>query len=194
MCLSFQAEAAGLGLAIMKSTIANGGLGLYTTRAFKKGERLATYWGDMKLMTAQQKEEYESVRLICTYHYYREALSGGKVGAYTDGSIGSCATYVNDPAGTPSGKANCIMENKLESVVAKPSPADDWEFTFLLASKAIAKGEEVFFSYGFDVQGGGGDEVEEGKEGEGCEVSQDGEEVNVGEEVASSEVVRVVAS
>ena len=103
----------------------------------------------MKSLTAQQKE---AVRLICTNHYYREALNGGKVGAYIDGSIGSCATYANDPAEASSGKVNCTMENELEKAVAKPSPADKWEFIFLLASKAIAKGEEVFFSYGFDVQ------------------------------------------
>ena len=191
MCPSFQAEAAGLGLVIKKSTIPNGGLGLFTTKSFQKFEPLATYWGHMKFLTAQEKEDYVSDRLICSRHYYREAVNGGKVGAYIDGSIGSCATYANDPGVASSGKANCTMENELGRAFAMPTPADDWEFIFLRSSKFIAKGEEVFFSYGFDVQGGVGDEVEEGKEGEVGEVSKGGEVVNVGEEVASSEVVRV---
>mmetsp|Transcript_7304 Transcript_7304/g.23262 ORF Transcript_7304/g.23262 Transcript_7304/m.23262 type:complete len:175 (-) Transcript_7304:420-944(-) len=114
------------GVEARASSIPNAGDGLYATRHFSKGEVLGEYHG--RVLTLYQATRLEN----------RDYLMGGfGINAHVDArfALGSAARYVNDHFDSAKRNAHFIKDKRAKR--AK-----------LVAMRPIARGEEVYASYG----------------------------------------------
>lgn len=120
------------GLRIRTSQVPNGGFGLYTTRRFPAGAKIADYTGE-KMTRAQVGQKYGMRRgdyVVCRND--RECFDGAQTNS-------SFARYANDARGTP-------FVNNARFTAGRTVP-------ILRATRAIPADREIFVSY----RGSGGD-------------------------------------
>lgn len=114
------------GVEARRSCIPNAGDGLYATRHFAEGEVLGEYYG--RVLTLYQATRLEN----------RDYLMGGfGINAHVDArfALGSAARYVNDHFEPMKRNAHFVKDKRAKRAT-------------LVASRPIARGEEVYASYG----------------------------------------------
>ncbi|MDZ4668892.1 MAG: SET domain-containing protein [bacterium] len=120
-------------LEIKKSHIPGAGKGLFASALFKRGDRVIEYTGDI-ITWAQCKKRNETLDGVGAYYFYVSA----KKCVDAQNCLDSLARYANDAAGFV--RIDGIRNNsRFEVIRGKP---------FIIASRNIKPGEEVFVSYG----------------------------------------------
>jgi hypothetical protein len=132
-----------LGLEVLDSTIPNAGKGLFATRPFRKGEIIEEYKGPI-----ETKEEYDEAPSL-----YGLEISRGRV-INPINSTDCFARYANDARSQRRNNSQFYSERKYGRELAVPRFYDgSGGVAFLVATKAIAAGEEIFAKYGGDYWG-----------------------------------------
>jgi len=119
-------------LYVDKSTIPNAGQGLFAKRDFKKGEMICNFRGDLIDNEELAKRDVGGERS----HYFIEIRPDLTLDVYNSNCM---ARYANDAEGNEKiGKSN----NSEINLNRKDSGA------FIVATRDIKAGEEIFLSYG----------------------------------------------
>lgn len=122
-----------MNLVIKKSKIPNAGKGLYTTEPIKRGDQVIEYTGDI-ITWAECRKRNETLDGIGAYYFY---VSDRKC-VDAQNHLDSLARYANDAAGLV--RIEGIRNNsRFEVIKGKP---------FIIASRNIKAGEEIFVAYG----------------------------------------------
>ncbi len=122
-------------LVIRKSKIPGAGKGLFTTEPIKKGEKIVEYTGE-NITWAECKKRNELLEGFGAYYFY---VSERKC-VDAQNSPDAMARYANDAAGLM--RIPGIRNNSNYAVIeGKP---------YIVASRNIKPGEEIFVSYGRD--------------------------------------------
>ncbi len=125
-----------MNLEIKDSTIPNCGKGLFATAAFKRGDKVVEYTGEIITWKECQKRNEEMKDGFGAYYFYvsdRKCIDAQNVPE-------SLARYANDAAGftrIPGIRNNCRFE------VIKSR-------AYIIASRNLKPGEEIFVAYGKD--------------------------------------------
>lgn len=115
-----------LGVAVAQSTIAGAGNGLFATRDFAAGETLATYYGEVLSFAKMALREN------------RDYIMGGfGLNCFIDAAqqLDCPARYIND----------CFEPSKINARFLKVASE---RRAYVIATRPLAAGEEVFASYG----------------------------------------------
>ncbi len=124
------------GLRIKQSNIANGGLGLFATKDFKKNDIVAPYSGPIiSEAKADQEKSSNKYLLQITKNKVIDASSPVKSGA---------GRYANQCKAENKRKEECKCNN------AKLVKSRDYSKAQLKANKTIKNGQEIFTNYGRD--------------------------------------------
>ncbi len=122
-------------LQVKKSSIPGSGKGLYTTTPIKKGEQIIVYEGDT-LTWKEVRARYNNDILDANYLFWVKS----NVWIDAQETMESKARYANDANGFSRVKG---LTNNAEYNVIKGVP-------YIVATKNIPKGAEIFVSYGAD--------------------------------------------
>ncbi len=122
-----------LGLSVRKSTIAGAGKGLFAERTFKKGENIARYGGEI-LTTEEYNARYEA-----------DAM--GAYGVQLDDA------RVIDARRTDAGVARyaCDYHGSRKKPNAEYIADDENDEVWIVATRKIKKGDEIFTDYGDEM-------------------------------------------
>lgn len=130
-----------MGLSVRKSNVPNAGLGLFAERTFKKDEQIARYGGEI-LTTAQYDKRYNA-----------DAM--GAYGVQLDDN------RVIDARKTTAGVARyaCDYHGSHKKPNAEYVADDEAGEVWIVATRAIKKGDEILTDYGDDMHRAMGIEV-----------------------------------
>lgn len=134
----------GHGLAVRTSRLPRAGCGLFATRVFRRNEivtgmegRLLDHRQATQLRTQGKHRWIRTVHMLATYV---DGLRGADWGG-TDGAAG--ASFANDGRGPARNNTKFHTQYRIPGAGALPTPV-----VVLKATRTIAKGDEIYVSYG----------------------------------------------